>query len=383
MNTSAPLQVDVLVVGAGHAASVFARAAREFGYAGSILLVGDEAHLPYERPALSKDMLRDPAYVHPPILAAEAWEELHVELMLGRRIVAVDEAARSASLDDGRIIQWHRLVLATGARPRRLPGPAHPARHVIRTIDDALAVRARLGEFRNARLVIVGAGPVGLEVAASLRPVVGSITVVEAATQVMSRVVPAGLGEAIKSAHLENDIQMLMGTTVAEIVDGGGQTLDIVLSNGQRIAADLLIEGIGVVPEAPLAGDRGLAGAGGIEVNDCYVTANPAILAIGDVSCPPGGRKETWAHAESSGRAAARSIAGLEAEPMPPLSFWSDQFSRIQVAGDPMQAKPAGRHGEAHLFERDGIIVAAAAIGASRDFAAARRLIGKPVASGA
>ena len=380
MTTAGPLLVDVLVVGAGHAASVFARAARELGYAGSILLVGEEAHLPYERPALSKEMLRDPAYVHPPILAASAWEELHVELMLGRRIVAVDEAARSASLDDGSIIQWDRLVLATGARPRRLPGPVHPARHVIRTIDDALAVRARLGESRDARLVIVGAGPVGLEVAASLRPAVGSITVVEAANQVMSRIVPRGLGEAIASAHLENDIQMLMGTIIAEIVDGG-QALDIVLSNGQRIAADLLIEGIGVIPDAPLAGER-FAGPSGIEVNDCYVTANPAILAIGDVSCPPGGRKETWAHAESSGRAAARSIVGLEPEPMPPLSFWSDQFSRIQVAGDPMQARPAGRHGAAHLFERDGVIVAAAAIGASRDFAAARRLIGKPAASG-
>jgi 3-phenylpropionate/trans-cinnamate dioxygenase ferredoxin reductase subunit len=373
-----PLEIDVLVAGAGHAAGVFARALRDLGYSGSILLVGEEAHLPYERPALSKEVLRDPAYVHAPILDAAAWEELEVQFILGRRVVSVDEAGRSARLDDGRAIKWGRLVLATGARPRRLPGPAHPARHVIRTIDDVRAIRARLDQGGDIAVVIVGAGPIGLEAAASLRPRAKTIMVVEATGGVMNRVAPPDLGEAIATAHRENDITLFLGTTVAEIMDRGA-TLDILLSNGERVPADLLIEGIGVAPEAPLAGAPGVVCENGIRVDQGYVTANPAIFAIGDVACPPGSRQETWAHAESSGRAAARSIMRLEPEALPVPSFWSDQFSRIQVAGDPMQASAAGRRGEAHLFEKDGTIVAAAAIGASRDFAAARRLIGKRI----
>ena len=370
----AEIEADLLVVGAGHAAGVFARTVRELGFAGSILIVGEEGHLPYERPALSKEALRDPDYVHPPILDLAGWADLKVRFILGDRVVSVDEAGRSARLDDDRVIRWQRLVLATGARPRRLPGPPHPCRHVIRTLDDVCAIWGRIGRESLSSVVIAGAGPIGLEAAASLRARAGSITIIEAADRVMGRSAPPEIGEAIAAAHRENGIALRLGTTIAEIVDRG-EALDILLSDGERLAADILIEGIGVVPEAPLAAPCD----GGIPVDAGYATADPAILAIGDVSCPPGGRQETWAHAESSARAAARSIMGLEPEAPPVPSFWSDQFSRIQVAGDPARAEAAGRRGEAHLFARNGTIVAAAAIGASRDFAAARRLIGKPV----
>jgi 3-phenylpropionate/trans-cinnamate dioxygenase ferredoxin reductase subunit len=375
---SAPLKVDFLVAGAGHAASVFARSIREFGFSGSILLVGQEVHLPYERPALSKEVLRDPGYEHAPILNAAEWEDLRVPLLLGRPVVSVNRADHSARLDDGTIINWGRLVIATGARPRRLAGPSHAARHVIRTIDDALAIRARLQQSRDASIVIVGAGPIGLEAAASLRPSAKSVTVVEAAGQVMSRVVPLDLCEEIARAHRENDVSLLLKVTVTEILDRGGK-LEIALSSGEVISADLLIEGIGVVPEVPLMNAPALTGESGIIVDDDYVTAHRYILAIGDAACPPGGRQETWAHAETSGRAAARSILGLVPEARPVPSFWSDQLSRIQVAGELMGATEAGRHGEAYLFQKGGIIVTVAAIDAPRDFAAARRLIGKPL----
>jgi 3-phenylpropionate/trans-cinnamate dioxygenase ferredoxin reductase subunit len=370
----AEIEADLLVVGAGHAAGVFARTVREIGFAGSILVVGEEAHLPYERPALSKEALRDPDYVHPPILDLAGWADLKVRFILGHRVVAVDEAGRSARLDDDRAIRWQRLVLATGARPRRLPGPPHPCRHVVRRLDDVCAIWGRIGREGAPSVVIAGAGPIGLEAAVSLRSRVGSITIVEAADRVMGRSAPPEIGEAIATAHRDNGIALRLGTTIAEIVDRG-EALDILLSSGERLAADILIEGIGVVPEAPLSAPCD----GGIIVDAGYATADPAILAIGDVACPPGGRQETWAHAESSARAAARTIMGLEPEALPIPSFWSDQFNRIQIAGDPARAEAAGRRGEAHLFARDGIIVAAAAIGASRDFAAARRLIGKPV----
>ena len=373
-------EADLLVVGAGHAGGVFARAVRELGFAGSILVVGEEAHLPYERPALSKDALRDPDYVHPPILNMAGWADLKVGFILGHRVLSVDEADRSARLDDGRVIKWGRLVLATGASPRRLPGAPHPCRNVIRTLDDVSAIRARLARADFSSVVIAGAGPIGLEAAASLRSLATSITIVEAADHVMGRSAPPEIGDAIAATHRENGIVLLLGTMIAEIADRG-ERLDILLSNGERLAADILIEGIGVVPDAPTTTAPGLACDGGIAVDAGYVTANPLVLAIGDVACPPGGRQETWAHAESSARAAARSVMGLEPEAQPIPSFWSDQFSRIQVAGDPARAAAAGRRGEAHLFERDGTIVAAAAIGASRDFAAARRLIGKPVSA--
>jgi 3-phenylpropionate/trans-cinnamate dioxygenase ferredoxin reductase subunit len=375
---SASLKVDFLVAGAGHAASVFARSIREFGFSGSILLVGQEIHLPYERPALSKEVLRDPGYEHAPILNAAEWEDLRVRLLLGSRVVSVNGTDHSARLDDGTIINWGRLVIATGARPRRLAGPSHAARHVVRTIDDALAIRARLQQRRDASIVIVGAGPIGLEAAASLQPLAKSITVIEAANQVMSRIAPLKVSEAIAKAHRDNDVSLLLKVTVAKIVDRG-ETLEIALNNGQLISADLLIEGIGVVPEEPLMNSPALTSESGIIVDDHYATAHPSIFAIGDAACPPGGRQETWAHAESSGRAVARSVLNLDPEARSIPSFWSDQFSRIQIAGDLVGATEAGHHGEAHLFQKAGTIVAAAAIGVPRDFSAARRLIGKPV----
>jgi 3-phenylpropionate/trans-cinnamate dioxygenase ferredoxin reductase subunit len=375
---SASLEVDFLVAGAGHAASVFARSMRELGFSGSILLVGQEIHLPYERPALSKEVLRDPGYEHAPILNAPEWENLRVQLLLGRRVISVNGTDHSACLDEGTIISWGRLVIATGARPRRLPGPSHAARHVIRTIDDALAIRARLRQRPDASVVIVGAGPIGLEAAASLRPFAASITVIEAADQVMNRVAPVKVSEAIAKSHRDNDVSLLLKATVATIVDRG-EALDIGLDTGQLISADLLIEGIGVVPEELLIDSPALISGSGIIVDDRYATAHPAIFAIGDAAHPPAGRQETWAHAESSGRAAARSVLDLDPGVRPIPSFWSDQFSRIQIAGDTVGATEAGHHGDAHLFQKAGTIVAAAAIGAPRDFTVARRLIGKPV----
>lgn len=372
------LSAELLVVGAGHAAGVFARSARDFGYSGSIVLVGQENHLPYERPALSKEVLRDPAYVHPLILNAEQWNDLCVEFVLGKQVVSVDETTRSARLADGTSIMWERLVIATGARPRRLKGPPHAARHVIRTIDDALAIRTRLQQRPDPSVVIVGAGPIGLEAAASLRPFAKSITIIEAADQVMGRVVPLGLSEEIARVHRENGVILLLKVTVAAIFDRGDK-LEIALSDGKSISADLLIEGIGVMPEAPLMNIPSLASERGVIVDDHYSTAHPSIFAIGDVACPPMGRQETWAHAESSGRAAARSILGLAPEARPIPSFWSDQFSRIQVAGELAGSTETGRHGEAYLFHKEGVIVAVSAMGASKDFAAARRLIGKPL----
>jgi 3-phenylpropionate/trans-cinnamate dioxygenase ferredoxin reductase subunit len=158
-----------------------------------------------------------------------------------------------------------------------------------------------------------------------------------------------------------------------------GDTLDITLSNGNHVSADVLIEGIGVVPEVPLVSSPALESGNGISVDQRYATAHPCIFAIGDVACVSGQRQETWAHAESSARAAARSVMSLPPEALPVPSFWSDQFSRIQIAGDATRAKAAGFHGRAHLYHKDGIIVAVAAIGAPRDFAAARRLIGRPL----
>ena len=369
---------EVLIVGAGHAGGALARTMRALGFAGSVTLIGREHHLPYERPPISKEMLRDPNYRLPFMLDEAGWEELGVQLLLGSNVTSLDRCGRTVTLTGGRKINWTRLVLATGAAARRLPGPDHPARHVVRTIDDATALRERVSQRPKPEVLIIGAGPIGLETAASLRPLAGAVTVVESSGRIMRRIAPQDLSDAMAARHRQNGVEILTGVTVTSMAEAGDR-LAVRLSNGRTIEADIVIEGIGVVPEVMLASGSGLACANGIDVDRDYVTADQAVLAIGDVACPPGGRQESWAHAESSALAAARSIMNLEVGPAPTPSFWSDQFDRLQVAGNLAGAVKAGRHGDAHLYARDGVVVAAAALGAPRDFSVSRRMIGKPV----
>ncbi len=377
MRTEREITADIVIAGAGHAGGAVARALRELGFPGSILLVGAERHLPHERPALSKEALRDSAYQLSPIVTADEWRSLGVITILGDAALGADAPARRVRLSSGRTIAYATLILATGASPRRMAGPDHPGRQVLRTFDDALAIRRRAGP--RTRLVIVGGGPIGLEAAASLRPAVAEVTVVEAAPRLMARCVPADLAGQIADLHEANGVRILVSSPVSWLRanDAG---LAVGLSCGKSLEADLVIEGIGIVPETHLAEALGLATSDGLSVDVSYRTADPAIFAIGDCACPPGGRQETWSHAESSARAAARAIVGLAPEPAPLPYFWTDQHgARLQVAGNLTETNATVTHGAARLYEKDGLIAAAAALNAPRDFAAARRMIGKPV----
>lgn len=377
MKPKEEIAADVVIAGAGHAGGAAARALRELGYSGSILILGAEPHLPHERPPLSKEALREADWELPVIATAQEWEAHRVATILGDPAVAGDAAVRSLLLASGRRVSYATLIVATGAAPRRMDGPEHPARFALRTFDEASAIRGRSGP--SSRVVIVGGGPIGLEAAASLRSAGCEVQVLEASPRLMARCAPADLADALADLHAANGVRILLSSPVASVA-ARGDGLAIGLSSGQVLDADLVIEGIGVLPETRLAEALGLPVADGVVVDETYRTADPAIFAIGDCACPPGGRQETWSRAESSARAAARAILGMMREPAPVPYFWSDQYGvRLQVAGDLAGTGDGANQGAARLYAKDGIVAAVAALSAPRDFAAARRLIGKPL----
>lgn len=367
----------VVILGAGHAGGACAVALRRLGFAGEIALVGDEALPPYERPSISKQYLTG-AETAPHFVRAD-WALLDVALHLGTAAVAIDGAARRVTLADGSTLGWDRLVIATGGRPRPLPAVAAQDRvFLLRTTTDADAIRAAAVTAGHA--VIIGGGVIGLEVAASLKSLGLHVTVIERAPQLMARNVPPDPAAWIGALHEAQGTSLLIDAALrgmARTADG----LLVTLSDGREIGADFSVIGIGIRPAVELARDAGLAVDDGILVDGAYVTSHPAVLAIGDVARRHGlSRHESWAHAESSARTAARGILGQPPESPEVPWFWTDQFGhRLQIAGDILATDEvvhrAARGGQVALYLRERRLHGIAALDAARDFAAGRRLI--------
>jgi 3-phenylpropionate/trans-cinnamate dioxygenase ferredoxin reductase component len=337
----------VVIVGASLAGFRAAQTLRREGFDGLITLVGDEARRPYDRPPLSKRVLD--GRVAPEAIALERGDEdLELDWRLGVRATGFDAADRTVTLDGGEELGADGVILACGARPRTLPGTDGLAGvHVLRRLDDSLALRAAL-ESRSERVVVIGAGFIGAEVAATCRGRGLAVTMVEAGPTPLGRVLPAAIGSFVTELHLDEGVDVRVGVGVAGIdLDDGGRARAVRLVDGTSIDADVVVVGIGVSPNTGWLEGSGLVLDDGVRC-DATCLAAAGIVAAGDVASWPNSRfgevmrVEQWENAVEQGEHAARRLfaeldgtgPGPDFAPIP--WFWSDQYDRkIQMAGRP------------------------------------------------
>jgi len=339
----------IVVVGASLAGLRACETLRTDGFVGRITLVGAEDEVPYDRPPLSKKLLAgewdgDRIRLRKP----EAFDELGLELRLGVRATGLDTERRTVALADGGEVPYDGLVIATGAAPRRLPGqPALDGICELRTLADALDLRSRLGEA--VRLTVIGAGFIGLEVAATARQAGCLVTVLEGAPSPLIRGLGVELGAAVASVHARHDVDLRCGVQVSAIEGVDGRVAGVRLGDGTLIGSDVVVVGIGVLPATDWLADSGLELHDGIVCDDTLWTGLPGVYAAGDcarwhnhVFDPHDDavmRVEHWTNAAEQGAAAARNLLAVAAgsAPTPYESvpfFWSDQFeSRVQFVG--------------------------------------------------
>ena len=373
-----------VVVGAGQAGAHAAVAMRRAGFGGRIVLIGDESAIPYERPPLSKAFIAsedEVPLVHffePATFAAES-----VEVITGVRAEAIDLAAGRLELGFGGTMPFDKLVLATGSRARRLSLPGAELSHTLRTYGDAMRLRA--GMSRGKRVVCIGAGVIGLELAASARARGCEVTVVDVAASVLSRSLDPRLAELLIELHERNGVEFVLSATV-EAIDRDG----VVLGGGRTIPADIVIAGIGVERNIGLALQAGIRTRRGILVDASGVTSAPNVLAAGEVaefhSRRLGGHTllESWRHAQDHGALVGRVAAGAAEEYHEVPWFWSDQYGiNLQFAGDTSgngtHTIDRGERGSesftTFFLDAGGSVVGALGCNAPKEVAAALRMI--------
>jgi 3-phenylpropionate/trans-cinnamate dioxygenase ferredoxin reductase subunit len=331
-------QQRFVIVGGGLAGAKAAEALRDKGYDGRLTLVGDERHLPYERPPLSKDHLagkadRDSMTVHP-----AAWYDEHgVDLALGIGVSRIDRDAHRVQLADGSSQPYDKLLLATGASPRRppIPGADAPGVHYLRRIEDSESIRDAFATA--ARIVVVGGGWIGLEVAAAARQAGVAVTLLEAASLPLLRVLGPEVAPVFAELHRQHDVDLRFDANVAEIAATG-----VKLADGTKIAADAVVVGVGAAPNTQLAERAGLHVDNGIVVDAALRTTDPDIVAAGDVANafhPLLGkhiRVEHWANALSQPPVAAATMLGEPASHDDLPYFFTDQYDLgMEFVGDP------------------------------------------------
>ncbi|QEU97799.1 FAD-dependent oxidoreductase [Streptomyces kanamyceticus] len=384
------------VVGASLAGLYAARELRAQGFDGRLTVVGAEPHQPYDRPPLSKDFLMgagdegelgqlDQLALTDP----EEMAELRAEWILGTRARALDVRGRTVVLDDGRTLASDGVVVATGARARRLPGPPLAGVHTLRGLDDALALRAELTRGPR-RVVVIGGGFIGAETASSCVALGHDVTVVEAAPLPLAAQLGPELAPVCAGLHARGGARLLTGVGVAGLVGAGSGALSAVraveLADGRSLPADVVVVGIGATPNTGWLAGSSLAVADGILCDDGCATALPQVVAVGDVARVGGVRAEHWTSATEQPRVAVRNLlAGRTVEAARPLPyFWSDQYgSRIQFAGRRgdgdtvriLEGSPEalGEGGFLAVYERAGRTTAALAVDRARSFMKVRR----------
>lgn len=376
----------IVVIGGGQAGGRAVATLRQGGFDGAIVLAGEENHFPYERPPLSKAYLTTegskPSQVNP----AEFYQAQAIDVRLACPVHRIDTGGKAVITSDGLRIPYGKLVIATGSRPRRLLNLETGSVPVayLRVVEDAQLLSPRL--VAGARIVIVGGGVIGMEVAASAVARGCRVTVVEAEGVLLSRCFSQFIGALLEKIHSDNGVKIIKGRKIKDTgrdEDGGFAILD----NGDRVSADLLVVGVGIVPNVELADAAGLVVDDGIIVDAYGRTSDPDVYAVGDVTRQFQyylGRKariESWANANSQAENAATHILGHAAARNVIPWFWSDQYGlNVQVAGridgDGTALRgdvAAGRFCLFHL--RESAVVGVTTVNAGRDMVAARRLI--------
>ncbi|MCV9961716.1 FAD-dependent oxidoreductase [Pararhizobium sp. BT-229] len=382
---------QIVIIGAGECGGRAALSLRDRGFEGSITLIGSEPLAPYERPPLSKDAIlfaAEPKFV----AEVDGFASLAIDLRLGVSAAHIDRSRRVVSLSDGTFVPYDKLLLATGARPRALPAMTSLNGRVrtLRSHADAMDIRSCLGP--GQRVAIIGGGFIGLELAASARKLGTSVTLIEGLPRILSRGVPAEIAAAVASRHRAEGVEILCDARIDK-VEQTEDGVQVLLEDGSRIRADLVVVGIGSTPNTELAAEAGLAIDNGIAVDSHLQTSDPDIYAAGDCCSFPaahyGGRHirlESWRSAQEQGLLAAANMMGAQESGAAVPWFWSDQYDlTLQVAGLAEGATATVRRdlaAEAFILFHlagDGRLLAASGIGPgntiSRDIRLAEMLI--------
>ncbi len=357
--TAEAQQQHFVIVGAGECGARAAFALRENGFEGDITMIGSESHPPYERPPLSKSALLEEPKAKS-VASAERYAESRIRLLTDITAEHINTENRNLLLSDGQVIQWDRLLISTGATPRKLPGISPTSEKILtlRTFGDAMKIRAALGEGKS--LIVIGGGFIGLELAATARKSGTVVTVIETQPRVLMRGVPEDVALTLSNRHIAEGVNLLCGTAIASLTESA-DGVSVELADGRRIEADLAIVGIGAIPVTALAEKAGIALDNGIAVNDRLETSVPGIFAAGDCCSFPleiyGGRRvrlESWRNTHDQGNLVAKNMLGTDEAISAVPWFWSDQYDlTLQVAG---LANDAVTHVKRQIGDSDFII---------------------------
>lgn len=382
---------DIVIVGAGHGGAQAAIALRQKGFSGSILMIGRDAELPYERPPLSKDYLaKKKSFDRIQIRPASFWTEKQVNLRLGSPVVAVAPATRVITLADGDTLSYGKLIWATGGDPRRLscPGADLASIHYVRDKADADRIMAQL-DSGTQQVVVIGGGYIGLEAAAVLTGLGCKVTLLEALPRVLARVAGEDLSTFYEAEHRRNGVDLRTQSAVSAIEGDGARATAVRLANGDRLPADMIIVGIGILPAvAPLIA-AGVIGTDGVVVNEYCQTNLPHIYAIGDCAAHASAfaegaviRLESVQNANDMANVVALHICGAPEPYRATPWFWSNQYDlKLQTIGLSrahdavvLRGDPAQRSFSL-IYLRQGRMIAIDCVNQVKDYVQARKLI--------
>ncbi|MBO9427161.1 FAD-dependent oxidoreductase [Labrenzia sp. R4_1] len=384
------MQEEIVIVGAGQAGAQVAQSLRQGGFEGALRLIGDEAHPPYQRPPLSKKFLAgeigaEGLWLRPPAF----YTTNTIDHIPNTIVVGIDRSAKRVQLENGDTISYGKLVLATGTKARLLPikGSDKDGVVTLRSIGDVDAIRDRLSKSQN--LVIIGAGYIGLEVAAVARALGKDVCVIEAQDRPMKRVVSETVSGFFAKLHSDNGVQLRLNTGI-EALEGGEAVESIRLSNGDSVPADLVLVAVGAEPNDQLAADAGLDTDNGVLVDGAAQTSDPDIYAVGDCTRFYSGRysrsvrMESVQNAIDQAKIAAQALLGQDVDYDPLPWFWSDQYEiKLQIAGlsegydkTIVVGDPAAKKFYV-AYLKDNALIAVDSINSPRSHMMARRVIGE------